>query len=83
MCFDAPGGRRGGSRRDSDRAKAEPDHDGHKTLAITRQFVQLPTVEHPMKSSGVSLTEIAIGLVLLGVCIALFVFGVQLLHSIQ
>lgn len=36
-----------------------------------------------MNSSGISSTEVVIGLVLLGLCIALFGFGVQLLHQIQ
>jgi hypothetical protein len=49
---------------------------------MTLTVVHVPSVENPMNSSGISLTEVAIGLVMLGLCIALFVFGVQLLHSI-
>jgi hypothetical protein len=61
----------------------ETGHDGNKNLAMVHPVVHIPSVDNPMKSSGVSLTEVAIGLVMLGLWIALFVFGVQLLHSIQ
>jgi hypothetical protein len=45
--------------------------------------VHVRYVENPMKSSGVSSIEIAVSLVALVVCIAMFLFGVQLWHSIQ
>jgi hypothetical protein len=52
-------------------------------LAMVVTIGHVPFVEKSMKFSGGTWTEVVIGLVLLGLCIAMFAFGAELLRQIQ
>ena len=56
---------------------------GNTSLELTLPVVHAPYVENPMKSSGNSSTEFVIAVVALGLCVAMFVFGVQLWQFIE
>lgn len=56
---------------------------GSEVLAMSLPVVHVRHMETPMKDSGISSTEVVIALVLLGLCIAMFGFGVELRRVIQ
>ncbi len=61
----------------------ETGHDGNKSLAMTLPVVHVPSEENAMKASGISSTEFIVAVVVLGLCIAMFVVGVQLWQFIE
>jgi hypothetical protein len=58
--------------------------DGKKRLVLTLPAVHVRRMDNrPKSNSGISAMEAVIALVLLGLCIAMCAFGVELLRQIQ
>ena len=61
----------------------ETSRDGNTSLALTPTVVHVQPVENPMKSSGISSTELIIAVVALGLLVVMFAWVVDLRRLIQ
>jgi hypothetical protein len=64
-------------------ANTEAKNEGNKGLAMTLAVVHVSYMENPLKSRGISLTEVFIALVALGLFVAMFAWAVDLRQLIQ